>query len=108
MAELKAMSWLLDQGYEVYRNVSPEGPFDLIAIKPDETVYIDVKTCSAQWNYDIKGLVANKARPSANKYKDLNKKLLYVYQDHVAWRIGDIPYQPEFRQYERISANTYA
>ena len=42
--ELLASAWLLNQGYEVYRNVSQHGAADLVAIAPDEVVLkIDVK-----------------------------------------------------------------
>ena len=43
-SELIACAWLLEQGYEVYRNVSQHGKVDLIAIKNDKMVYVDVKT----------------------------------------------------------------
>ncbi len=36
IGELIATIWLLKQGYEVYRNVSASGKFDLIAIKGDK------------------------------------------------------------------------
>ena len=42
-AELKAAAWLLEQGYEVFKNVSPHGEIDLIAIKGNEIRKIDVK-----------------------------------------------------------------
>lgn len=42
-AELKAAAWLIDQGWEVFWNVTPSGPIDLVAVRDGETVYIDVK-----------------------------------------------------------------
>src|SRR5688572_690616 len=42
-AELIASAWLLERGYEVFRNVSAVGPIDLVAIRGDETLLIDVK-----------------------------------------------------------------
>jgi len=46
LAELKASSWLLSKGFEVFRNVSPHGPVDIVALNPKtkETILIDVKT----------------------------------------------------------------
>lgn len=41
--ELVACGWLLRQGYEVFRNVSPFGDVDLIAINGSERFEIDVK-----------------------------------------------------------------
>ena len=43
-AELTACAWLLQEGYEVFRNVSPHGPYDIIAIKGDEILRLDVKS----------------------------------------------------------------
>jgi hypothetical protein len=41
--ELAAIVWLLDQGYEVFRNVSAHGSIDVIAVKDGEVTRIDVK-----------------------------------------------------------------
>jgi Holliday junction resolvase-like predicted endonuclease len=41
--ELTACLWLLKQGYEVFRNVSPHGLTDIVAIKGKEVHRIDVK-----------------------------------------------------------------
>lgn len=46
VSELKAQIWLLKQGYEVFSNVKPSGPADMIAwdSKTDKLLKIDVKT----------------------------------------------------------------
>jgi hypothetical protein len=41
--ELKACAWLLKQGYDVYRNVSPFGLADIIAVRGQERMLLDVK-----------------------------------------------------------------
>jgi Holliday junction resolvase-like predicted endonuclease len=43
-SELAACVWLLEQGYEVFRNVSQHGTTDMVAIKYDMIWRIDVKT----------------------------------------------------------------
>jgi Holliday junction resolvase-like predicted endonuclease len=43
--ELIATVWLLQQGYEVFRNVSQHGIADLIVLKDGYTGLIDVKSC---------------------------------------------------------------
>jgi hypothetical protein len=43
-SELVACSWLLSEGYEVFRNVSQHGYADLIALKDGRTFFFDVKT----------------------------------------------------------------
>ena len=92
VSELTATVWLLEQGYEVYRNVSPEGPFDLVAVKPGETLFIDVKTCTPRVNYGLKCLQAQKIHKSGDKYEGFDKKVLYVYGQHVSWLLGGIPF----------------
>src|SRR5215472_2194281 len=42
--ELKAVLWLLRQGYEVFRNVSQSGAIDLIAHRGVEVLLVDVKS----------------------------------------------------------------
>jgi hypothetical protein len=43
-SELIGCCWLLEQGYEVFRNVSPCGPIDLVAVKKGEVLLLDVKS----------------------------------------------------------------
>ena len=43
-AEYYAVTWLWDQGYEVFQNSGCTGPVDMIALKGDEVTLIDVKT----------------------------------------------------------------
>jgi hypothetical protein len=43
-AEYYAVTWLWDQGYEVFQNSGCTGPVDMIALKGDELILIDVKT----------------------------------------------------------------
>jgi hypothetical protein len=45
LSELAACAWLLRRGYEVFRNVSPNGPADLVAWRPGyDPILVDVKT----------------------------------------------------------------
>ena len=45
-AELIACAWLIEQGFDVFRNVSPAGPVDIIVRDRDtgEVVSVDVKS----------------------------------------------------------------
>jgi hypothetical protein len=43
-SELTACLWLLEQGYEVFRNISQHGIVDVVAFRGDEILKIDVKT----------------------------------------------------------------
>lgn len=44
LAEIIAAAWLLKEGYEVFRNVSSHGLIDIVAIRADEILRLDVKT----------------------------------------------------------------
>ena len=50
LAEYYAVTWLWDEGYEVFRNAGCCGPIDLIAynLETQETLLIDVKTFQEQ------------------------------------------------------------
>lgn len=42
--EMMACIWLLNNGYEVFRNISAHGEIDLVAIKDQEILKLDVKS----------------------------------------------------------------
>lgn len=68
-SELMACAWLLEHGYDVFRNVAPTGPIDLVAFdwKTKSIILIDVKSVAS-------------ARPSPEQ-KDLGVTFLYVMPD---------------------------
>ena len=53
MAEFYAVTWLWDNGYEVFKNCGCTGLADLIALKDGSTVLIDVKTAQPQLHKEI-------------------------------------------------------
>ena len=44
--EVVACAWLLKNGYDVFRNVSPHGPIDLVAVKEGVSLFFDVKSAT--------------------------------------------------------------
>ncbi len=46
--ELMACVWLLQHGYEVFRNVSDHGYVDLVAMKGKEVLFLDVKGSNSE------------------------------------------------------------
>ena len=44
LAEHYAITWLWDNGYEVFPNAGSSGPIDMVAIKDGEVTLVDVKT----------------------------------------------------------------
>lgn len=52
IAEFYAVTWLWDQGYEVFLNPGSTGPIDMIAFKDGECILIDVKTMARDYRYE--------------------------------------------------------
>ena len=48
LAEFYAVTWLWDNGYEVFKNCGCTGLADLVALKDGDTTLIDVKTAQPQ------------------------------------------------------------
>lgn len=69
--ELIACTWLLEQGYEVYRNVSSCGAVDIIAEKDGILIRFDIKSCLNIDKTNYKSLITDEQRK-------LGVKLLYV------------------------------
>ena len=44
LAVYYAVTWLWDNGYEVFPNAGSSGPIDMVAIKDGEVTLVDVKT----------------------------------------------------------------
>ena len=53
LAEHYAITWLWDNGYEVFLNHGSSGPIDLIAYKDGECILVDVKTMQKDRKYDV-------------------------------------------------------
>jgi len=80
-SELRASAWLLDQGYEVYRNVSQHGLADIVAVNYEtgEVAYIDVKTCTVGVNRGLNNLKLT------DEQKKKPIKIVAVVDDWIGW-----------------------
>ena len=77
-AEFYAVTWLWDNGYEVFKNCGSTGLVDMVAIKDGEITLIDVKT----WCYNEKlGYCSLSGRSRTKEQKQLGVKLLGFYPD---------------------------
>ena len=76
MTEIKAITWLLANGFEVFRNESSTGPVDIVAldIEMDEVILIDVKTCAISVNT---GNVTFSTNNKTELQKDLAVQFLF-------------------------------
>ena len=71
MAEFYAVTWLWDNGYEVFQNSGCTGPIDMIAMdKKGNTILIDVKTINEKDGEAVYGASRSKVQ------KKLGVKLL--------------------------------
>jgi len=72
-AETKAVAWLWEQGYEVFKNCGCTGPMDLVAITPEgDTILIDAKMVIPQPHLEDD---PNKRRRSGGNITDAQKEL---------------------------------
>ncbi len=77
-AEYYAVTWLWDNGYEVFQNSGCSGPVDMIAIdKKGKHLFIDVKTAGT----DIHNSKPRSKHPLSAKQKKLKVKLLLFNPD---------------------------
>lgn len=80
--ELLATVWLMDRGFEVYRNVSSRGPVDLVALKGFEVYKFDVKKCRR---------FPRMVPPRTDEQIALGVKTLAVYDDGHCEIIDAVP-----------------
>lgn len=90
VVEYKAVAWLLQEGYEVYKNVTYHGPIDVIALNTEsgELVCIDVKKVVDGERPTTK--VSHPRHTSVQQH--LGVKFLYYDEKHnlFAWNTADI------------------
>lgn len=86
MAEYYAITWLWDQGYEVFHNSGCTGPVDIIAMdKEGKLILIDVKTATTHSDYSNTDKVKEHLQVTAPRTKvqqKLGVKLL-SYNPHT-------------------------
>ena len=74
-AEYYAVTWLCDNGYEVFQNSGCTGPVDMVAIdKNGKTILIDVKTKSKDKRY--KSMKATSGGGRTKKQIELGVQIL--------------------------------
>ena len=89
-SELIACTWLMAQGYYVFRNMSPVGPIDLIACSPSgRIIKIDVKTTSESENKSGRAIYRLK-----RKQEVLGVQMLAVFPSGKCVLIPSKPFKP--------------
>lgn len=102
--EYKAVIWLIEEGYEVFRNVSRIGPIDIVIVDGSgNTIKIDVKKCT-DGTRNSKGKIYHQQKK--NEQKELGVVFLYYdeYNDVFAWSIEEI-YAKAGKPYKKIMKN---
>jgi len=87
VSELKAVQYLLEQGFLVFQNVAPNGIIDIVAISPDnETFRIDVKTKSRRKTKSKRRQIGHEIyRSPSTLQKQMNVVLVVVGSD--SWKV---------------------
>lgn len=102
VSEIKVSSWLLEQGYEVFRNFCHTGPVDLVALRGDEMHLIDVKTVSiAHYKGGSRSYIYT---PRSPEQITLGVKLIYVRDDGIFWDHDVV--DPENRHLSKLKSAT--
>lgn len=81
IAEYKAIVWLLDKGYEVFKNVGATGDVDLVVLKDSTFTKIDVKTV----RYGRDGACFSWKSYLSKEQLEAGVKVLFVEGDKVGW-----------------------
>tara|TARA_Y100000766_G_scaffold277513_1_gene283015 strand:+ start:79 stop:378 length:300 start_codon:yes stop_codon:yes gene_type:complete len=66
-AEFYAVTWLWDNGYEVFLNAGATGPMDMVAIKDGKVTLIDVKTLQPDYRWNDGTTSCRKTRTEKQK-----------------------------------------
>ena len=79
IAEHYAITYLWDQGFDVFKNSGCTGPVDMIALdrKGGDIVLIDVKT-EKQWNTGYRSPLQKQLGVQILSFKPENRKLRFV------------------------------
>ncbi|KKL09795.1 hypothetical protein LCGC14_2562270 [marine sediment metagenome] len=86
-SELIASAWLLEHGFEVFRNLCDRGPVDLIALKDERVELIDVKT--VQIRVSKRGICKINEPQLSQQQTDMGVRALFVTPDGLCdWHIA--------------------
>ena len=99
-SEILAVAWLWEEGYEVFRNQGCTGKIDLIAVRDDDIILIDVKTCRA--TADQHGGI----QLTSTRSKIKNVKTLYCYKGHFSFKRWDLIDHIDSEDKERLAEKT--
>lgn len=85
-----ATVWLMKEGYDVFRNTSPVGRADLIAVNWDEGDWLAVDVKSHGYNPNGDGVLGEAQKKQADEYRNSNIKYLVVGDDgSCSWYKND-------------------
>ena len=79
--ELKASTWLMEKGYEVFRNLSPVGDIDIIARHKENKEFLLIDVCTSAAHKAKDGTLKIYIPKTKQSYcKEIGIKLLVVDQ----------------------------
>lgn len=87
LRELKAIVWLVEQGYEVFNNVNPDGPADIVAWNPvtNTALFIDVKTGHKKVNKDGSISIYHSLQSDKNRKPFVSYLAFIVETEEFIW-----------------------
>jgi len=96
-AEIVAIKYLIEKGFDVFRAIRYTGPVDIIAIKKKEIFLIDVKFASLRKNKDKPKYNMVIRRIRSKKQIELGVYLMYISADEK------VEFIPELRHEKKIT-----
>jgi len=75
IAELRAAGWLMEQGFEVFLNIAPDGPADLACLH---------RETGDMFVVDVKSRNGPQGKGRTEEQKDLRVRILYVGEE-IEW-----------------------
>tara|TARA_R110000824_G_scaffold7807_4_gene35264 strand:- start:1375 stop:1689 length:315 start_codon:yes stop_codon:yes gene_type:complete len=78
VGEYYAIQWLLNQGHQVFYNVHYTGPIDIVILKGDKFIPIDVKVESHRTNKKLRKSQTRVYRVATKLQKKLGVRILNV------------------------------
>lgn len=97
--EHRAIVWLLEEGFEVFKNVSCIGPIDLMVLDQSGSVFrVDVKKCTDASRNDDK--ITFHTKTEEQKKLDVRFLLYDEARDYFGWSVEEI-YRNSGRPYKK-------
>ena len=109
IAEYYAVTWLWDQGFEVFTNAGCTGAIDIVAVDKDgKYIYIDVKTMYHRILHGVKNNTRTTMSGSVTPYqKEIGVQILGFYPDTRKCKFVEHRHETTYTRYRNQQSAQY-